>query len=136
MILLYANEYEVRYVTYKPRYFIGLGAKVLGHRELLIRRADQVILFGCSGWRGKRKVARFNRLYEWSINSYALVDMESQQVYEMCKKYNVPFKSIRYIIDLDRGRVMPWGINHFWRIYQHRRMQLKFNKYSRDEWPN
>lgn len=126
MILLYANEFEVKYVDYEPKYFIGLGAKVLGHRELLISAADQVILFGCSGWQGCR--IKWDEFYEWYPKS-RLVDMESERVAELCANHRVSFRSIRYIIDRDRGRVMPWGINHFWRKYQHRRMQLKFNKY-------
>ena len=129
MILLYANPYEVRHVTYKPKRCIGLKAKHLRVNESIIKNADQVILFGCSGWRGER--VPWSNLYQWNcfkFNNF-LVDMESQQVFDLCEKYNVPFRSIRYIIDRDRGRVMPWGINHFWRKFQHRRMQLKFNKY-------
>ena len=127
MILFYANEFEVKYVNYKPKCYIGVGAENLRNCKMVIKNADLVLLFGCSGWRGKR--IKWNRLYQWSPDNNQLVDMESYWVWQMCKKYDTPFKSIRYIIDRDRGRVMPWGINHFWRKYQHRRMQLKFNKY-------
>ena len=130
MILLYANEDEVRYVDYRPRLYIGLNSRYLLMESTLLtlKNAKEVILFGCAGWRGKRKDVRFNQLYEWT-QSNNVVDMESQRVYNLCRKYGTKFTSIRYIIDLDRGKVMPTGINHFWRKFQHRRMQLKFNKY-------
>ena len=129
MVLFYANFYEVKYIDYEPSCYIGLGAKFLDNCEEVVKNADSVILFGCSGWKGER--VKWSNLYQWNcfrFNNF-IVDMESQQVSDLCEKYGVPFKSIRYIIDRDRGRVMPWGINHFWRKYQHRRMQLKFNKY-------
>ena len=135
MILLYANEDEVRYVNYKSKYCIGLMAENMGKhnndmflKNLMFNGNKEVILFGCAGWQGKRKDVKFNQLYEWT-QSNNVVDMESQRVYNLCRKYGTKFTSIRYIIDLDRGKVMPTGINHFWRKFQHRRMQLKFNKY-------
>jgi len=127
LILLYANPHEVKYVNYETKICIGFGAVDLRYWQ--IRYADQVILFGCSGWRGNR--VKWNKLYQWRIGGL-LKDMESHKVWKICRKYNIPFKSIRYIIDRDRGRVTLWGINHFWRKYQHRRMQLKFNKYLED----
>ena len=127
MILLYANEFEVKYVDYEPKYCIGLGAVYLNIGDLeWLKNADSVILFGCSGWQGCR--IKWDEFYEWYPKS-RLVDIESERVAELCANHRVSFRSIRYIIDRDRGRVMPWGINHFWRKYQHRRMQLKFNKY-------
>ena len=135
MILLYANEDEVRYVDYEPKRCIGIYAHILLDQCFFpnflygIPFPKEFILFGCSGWRGSRKAAKYNRLYKWRPDSPYLVDMESKKVYDECKKHNIKFTSIRYIIDLDRGKVMPTGINHFWRKFQHRRMQLKFNKY-------
>jgi len=129
MILLYANEDEVRYVKYYFRVCIGLRAEFINNPTIqyLISRHGKVVLFGCSGWRGSRKSAEFDKLYHWDRT--LLVDMESEIVEKLCKNLGVKFTSIRYIIDLDRGKVMPTGINHFWRKFQHRRMQLKFNKY-------
>lgn len=130
MILLYADSHEVKYVDYEPKICIGVKAEKLNSIvRMRIKLHDRVVLFGCSGWQANKNQAQFNKLYKW--DGYPLVDMESEKVYELCKKIGVKFTSIRYIIDLDRGKVMPIGINHFWRIYQHRRMQLKFNKYWR-----
>ena len=146
MILLYANESEVRYVTYEPKYCIGYRAEDLDKHIDIIGQADEVILFGCSGYTGLKNIA-WNRLYtqqtfpyvhcrvdeEWVDNfrytNDMLVDLESYHVYNLCKEMDVPFKSIRYIIDRCDRRCVPRGINHFWRKYQHRRMQLMFNKY-------
>ena len=134
MILLYANPSEVKYVNYKSKYCIGLMAENMGKhnndmflKNLIFNGNKEVILFDCSGWRGSRKSAEFDKLYHWDRT--LLVDMESEIVEKLCKNLGVKFTSIRYIIDLDRGKVMPTGINHFWRKFQHRRMQLKFNKY-------
>jgi len=127
LLLLYANEYEVKHVHYMPARCIGLGACKLGYHEWDIKKADSVILFGCAGWIPGKGV-KLDRLYEWS-HLGPLVDMESEIVSDLCKKHGVEFRSIRYIIDYDRGKVMPTGINHFWRKYQHRRMQRKFNKW-------
>ena len=130
VILLYANEDEVKYVNHKPRLYIGLSSRYLSMVSTIqtIQHAKEVILFGCAGWKGKRKDVKFNQLYHWT-QSNNVVDMESQKVYNLCRKYGVKFTSIRYIIDLDRDKVMPPGINWLWRKFQHRRMQLKFNKY-------
>jgi len=146
MILLYASLHEVRYVTRGDRYCIGYRAEHLKIYETLIRYSDYVILFGCSGWLGGERrwddlielkriiyipepVHTEEQVHQCKYLNYYLVDLESYQVSEMCKKHNVPFKSIRYIIDRGDKKVMPTGINHFWRKYQHKRMQLKFNKY-------
>jgi hypothetical protein len=133
-ILLYANEHEIRYVKTRLKFYIGFKGAYLFSVEPTIESAALVILFGCSGWRGKKGVEKLNRLYEWTPNSYALVDMESQKVHDVCEKHGVKFRSIRYIIDYDRGKVMPTGLNHFWRKFQHRRMQLKFNKWMEEHY--
>ena len=149
MLLLSANEHEVEYVNYKPKYWIGMRAKYLKYCELRIKNSDLVILFGSSGWLGPKR--KWNELIEledprfvpfairrrdWCSHfrhkNYMLVDMESWQVWNMCKKYNIPFKSIRYIIDRGDKKVMPWGINRFWKKYQHKRMQKQFTKYLED----
>lgn len=52
MILLYASPHEVKYVTYEPKYNIGVGAKLLEQSWLLqktIKYSNHVILFGSSG---------------------------------------------------------------------------------------
>ena len=147
MILLYANLHEVRYVDYKPRHCIGYQAKYLSRG--MIQYCDGVILFGCSGYTGTEKIA-WDKLYkpktypfvehhidEYWIETYRraghdFVDMESYHVKKLCKELNVPFESVRYIVDRCGKRCVPWGINHFWLKYQHRRMQLKFNEYLRE----
>jgi hypothetical protein len=55
-----------------------------------------------------------------------VVDMESWFVGRMCNDYNVPFISVRYIIDRCDRRCKPFGFNHFWRKKQHRIMQKRF----------
>lgn len=57
-----------------------------------------------------------------------IVDRETQSVAEWCQKTNISFLSVKYIIDYCEFKVMPKGINHFWRIFQHWRMQRKFQK--------
>jgi len=61
------------------------------------------------------------------------VDMESYHVAKLCQELDVPFVSVRYMIDRCDRKAMPPGINHFWRKYQHKRMQLKFNQWLREE---
>jgi len=61
------------------------------------------------------------------------VDQESYHVGKLCQGLGVPFVSVRYMIDRCDRKAMPIGINHFWRRYQHRRMQLRFNKWLREE---
>jgi len=60
------------------------------------------------------------------------VDQESYHVAKLCKELNVPFLSVRYMIDRCDRKAMPTGINHFWRMWQHKRMQLKFNEWLRE----
>jgi hypothetical protein len=57
-----------------------------------------------------------------------VVDMESGKLARCCFMEMIPFISIRYITDRCEKRVMPWGINHFWRIYQDWRMQRMFDR--------
>ena len=152
MILLYACPDEVRYVYYEPKVCIGVGATRLEHWIPLIQRYDEVHLFGSSGWLGPRKGAPINCLIvkkkflfvpepvhddKWTHHfrhfRYYLIDQESYQVNELCKKYNKPFRSVRYVIDFCDRRVMPIGINHFWRMIQHRRMQTGFDDHIRKE---
>jgi len=148
MILLYSSEKEVQYIQFQPRYYIGIGAYQLPSIECIIKDADKVVLFGSSGWLGPRFKAPINKLIakkyfayipepiheKYIADSYReigyyIVDCESWQVWDICKKYNKPFKSIRYIIDLGDRKLMPIGINHFWQKYQHHKMQNLFNKY-------
>ena len=147
MILLYAHPGEVKYVYYEPKMCIGVGATQLENVELCVKNFEFVILFGSSGWLGSRKNAPINQLitktnflyvpepvhddkwiHHFRYFKYYLVDMESYQVKNMCDKYNINFKSIRYVIDFCDKKVMPIGINHFWRKWQHKRMQEKFNE--------
>jgi len=57
-----------------------------------------------------------------------VVDQESYKVLKMCRELLVPAISIRYVIDKCDKRVMPPGINHFWRMFQHYRMQKKMEE--------
>ena len=82
MILLYANEHEVRHVDYEPSYNIGLKCRHLWFFESVIKDSDGVILFGCSGWRGEKSAAKLNQLYQWAWGGCDVVDMESDLVYD------------------------------------------------------
>jgi len=64
-----------------------------------------------------------------SLQGFRYVDQESYHVAKLCQKLGVEFISVRYMIDRCDRKAMPIGINHFWRKYQHKRMQLKFNKW-------
>ena len=121
MILLYANPIEVKYVDYEPKVCIGYKAKYLS-RVSLFQDEDEIILFGMGG--GSRRM-QLDKLYHW----WEVIDMESPIVQEYCWDKQLYFKSIRYIIDYDRDKVMPTGINWAWRKFQHKRMQRKFNEY-------
>ena len=127
MILLYACPSEVKYVDYNYKMTIGLRAKWLPYCIENIKGANHVVLFGCSGWQASRSQAQLNKLYKW--DGYPLVDMESEKVEKICRELGVKFTSIRYIIDFDRGKLLPFLFNGIARWYQHRRMQKKFNKY-------
>ena len=64
---------------------------------------------------------------------FYIVDQESFHVAKLCKELDVEFISVRYMIDRCDRKAMPIGINHFWRMYQHKRMQLKFNKWLEEQ---
>ena len=132
MILLYANPIEVKYLRDLPipKIHIGLGAEMLD-RGLILPR-EKCLLFGMSGWNrmpddywGEPEEPRLHTLYLWNPHYINLIDMETGKVFDYCKRAKIPFCSIRYIIDYNRGKVMPTPFNHFWRIFQHRRMQRK-----------
>lgn len=57
-----------------------------------------------------------------------VIDTESYFIGKRCKDLDIKFVSVRYIIDRCDQRAAPWGVNHFWRMYQHRRMQEKFQE--------
>lgn len=65
--------------------------------------------------------------------AYFCCDMESYHVAKICKEAGVKFRSIRYVIDRCDEKIMPAGINWAWRKYQHKRMQLKFNEWLKNE---
>ena len=173
MILLYANQHEVKYVDYSPKVCIGVGTEKLNSIvRMRIKLHNRVILFGSSGlvqdyyccvtdwdkhkvsydkfiipdnWNGIKVDGKCCAGYtsnhsvkeqwerEWLAKKQVMVvDQESAVVAKICQDIGIKFTSVRYVIDrLDR-KCMPMGINHFWRIYQHRKMQLKFNKYLED----
>ena len=83
----------------------------------------------CAGYTSKHPVKeQWER--GWLRNKRVMVvDMESAIVAKVCQGLGVKFTSVRYIIDKCDRKCMPIGINHFWRKFQHRRMQLKFNRW-------
>jgi len=130
MILLYANPIEVRYVDYEPKYCIGINAGLLKsfflYDYVKYSGRPEIILFGMAG--GSRNM-EVDKLYDWR----EVVDMESVIVSQACDAYYIPFRSIRYIIDYNREKVMSTGINWAWRRYQHYRMQHKFNRWLHEQ---
>jgi hypothetical protein len=72
-------------------------------------------------------VARYYRRSDFSLLQF-VVEMESNRLAMICQNECIPFYSIRYITDRCEKRVMLWGINHFWRIYQDWRMQRMFDR--------
>jgi hypothetical protein len=183
-LLLVANESECKYIDYDNIEIIGLQAVDLNVEK--IKKADNVVLFGCSGYiekwvsrEGKSERVGFpydmliapNKWYRWGnpkgvdrtqdmtgvtifgsgytanrkvdtlqdvntiIENHSdvfIVDQESSHVGEICNKYEIPFISVRYIIDKCHKKCMPIGINHFWRKFQHKRMQQKMSKVLND----
>jgi len=149
MKLLYAHPSEVKYVKYPWKYCIGIGGNLINEEmKLMIKSSPEIVLFGSCGYTGLNNDFKWNSLVElkeipvvwhsvktmadreyYLYNGYLFVDQESFIVKEICDKYNVPFRSIRYISDRCNKRVYPWGFNHFWRKFQDRRMQLKFNEW-------
>ena len=69
----------------------------------------------------------------WAERGFYCVDQESYHVAKLCKELDVEFVSVRYMIDRCDRKCMPIGINHWWRKYQHKRMQLKFNEWLKRE---
>ena len=57
-----------------------------------------------------------------------VVDQESYIVGRACELVYVDFISIKYIIDKCDRRAVPYGINHYWREHQHKRMQKLFDE--------
>ena len=129
MILLYASPAEVRYITYEPKICIGVEADRL---DRMWEGDTSYTLFGMSGWEawydGTPYPCDLGSLYYWYRGHPHLKDMESLKVYTKAKELGVQFQSMRYIIDYNRGRVMPTPFNHLWRKFQHRRMQRKMNE--------
>ncbi len=66
------------------------------------------------------------------LQGFYCVDQESFHVGKLCKELGVEFISVRYMIDRCDRKAVPTGINHFWRMYQHKRMQLKFNEWLKE----
>jgi len=57
-----------------------------------------------------------------------VVDLETVKTGLLCREQGYKFQSVRYIIDRCDRKCAPTVINHFWRKWQHRRMQLKFQE--------
>ena len=172
MILLYASPHEVKYVDYKYKFCIGVGAKGIEEVSNVIALTNHVILFGSSGITNRYKCCITDwDLHKWEYDRFiiptswngikvdgvcctgftsrtpvkeqwkadwlysrrvAVVDQESYHVAKVCQKLGIKFTSVRYIIDRCHLKCMPMGINHFWRMYQHKRMQLKFNEWLKE----
>lgn len=73
-------------------------------------------------------VARFYSQADFNFLLWFVVEMETFLLRLKCDVGSIPIVSVRYISDRCEKRVMPWGINHYWRIYQDWRMQRMFDK--------
>jgi len=143
MVLVYANQIEIRHINATiTKICIGLGAKNL--HVLDNYHPDKVLLFGSCGDLGRHETNIFytdikkiistpytvhekeRRIF--SSDEFDVCDMETDLVYDYCHARDIEFKIYRYIIDRCDRRVMPWGINHFWRDWQHYKMQTKFDQ--------
>ena len=153
MILLYANPHEVEFVDYPNKFEIGTLAwklKEPGIAEYL-KSQKEIILFGSSGYAGNDRID-YGKLieirnpvyvpchvgeeerYHYNSINYHYVDMESYQVHKFCKEHGIKFRSIRYVIDRCGRRCVMWGFNHFWRKWQHWKMQTNFNKWIEENY--
>ena len=156
-LLLYAYPHEVKYIKHKPNHCISVRIPMCQDGQIFyvpssmmfekyIVDADKVILFGSAGLldHNVKKYDQFfyNSVYVWDsvktkegrlryVERGQVCDMESGFVANVCSKHNVPFLNVRYVIDKCDKRVMPIGINWLWRIFQHRRMQKKFDRMLR-----
>jgi hypothetical protein len=171
ILLLYADNSEVKQMDYKYMWCIGLGAKRLPMFEESIKDFAGVVLFGSCGllkeyYKGKYdrfivpdkwisdagdiiktddllKLTRMGTGLTWpgSVRSKHLteyvkttypeamcVDQESFIVAKYCQERQIPFISVRYVIDRCNRKVMLPAFNYFWRRNQHKRMQRKFNE--------
>jgi hypothetical protein len=170
ILLLYANPIEAKHLRFpsNPDFqaqYIGMGAKGFDDnlKECIKRDGWSIILFGCCGALKQLPLNRFYLydrmqgniihtptlvhskkladLYRKRFPNALLVDRETNIVADWCFKNDVPFLGVRYIVDYCEYKCKPKGINHFWRIFQHWRMQTKFNrflilvgKYDMGEW--
>lgn len=63
-----------------------------------------------------------------------IVDLESYDLAKKCQEYDILFVSVRYVIDRCHKKVKPTGINHFWRIWQHYKMQKKMEQWLNEKY--
>jgi len=139
-LLLYASPAEVKYVDYEPKFCIGVGATNIPSG--LIGSGRDLILFGSCGLLGVHPYDEFIQegfiCVDHSIKNLAeslflVWNTGGKAVEQESEKIGAPLKHhVRYVIDRCYKKCMPWGINHFWRIWQHRKMQIKFNKWIKE----
>ena len=141
-LVLYATPDEVRYIDYEPKFCIGVRA--VNVPSGLMGTGRDLVLFGSCGLIGKHPYSELiidsdfycakhsvvDRIETLKLNfkGYLAVEQESENIGNPLKHH------VRYVIDRCYKKCMPWGINHFWRIFQHRRMQKKFNKWIKEKY--
>jgi len=65
-------------------------------------------------------------LIKYKKSTYTVVvDQETTKFGRICIEAEIKWQSVRYVIDGCFRRIVPPGINHFWRKHQHKRMQKK-----------
>ncbi len=101
-------------------------------KEWLIDKLFKMILFINNGKEYRYDLLDLTDDFIYG-KGYCYVDQESYHVGKLCQTLGVEFISVRYMIDRCDRKAMPIGANHFWRKWQHKRMQLKFNKWLEGE---
>jgi hypothetical protein len=154
ILVVYGNPLEGKYLKYEPKLCVGCGGK---NFKVDLSPYKKVILFGTCGAlyrtvplgefvieehpedilhskfiqvehpvHAKREAddIRFNAWKE-----LVAVEMENWRVRRECERQGVPMEIIKFPSDYCDHKAMPMGINHFWRKYNLRHMQRKFDEY-------
>lgn len=153
IVLAYAHEHEVRHINYLHKYHKDEisqcdGVILFGTcgviQDVPIDRLIAPVYWeifgpkrvGCNlgidcwrvlvGFTSSFSIHKKKQV-EYIANKYCakIVDMESYWVGLDCQRRKIPFVSVRYVIDRCHKKIKPFGINYFWRIFQHKRMQQK-----------
>jgi hypothetical protein len=153
-LVLYAVPAEARWLRYEPKFCIGVKGNLMTEDTLLLREPSRVILFGSCGllyrnlsldefvvdripflkFAGAQRPIRTKELAELYRDLEPVagaVEMEITRVWSICKALKVPLFVVKYPIDRCDKKAMPIGLNHFWRIFQHWRMQRRFDQFMK-----